>query len=151
MIRGIREISYLLNFFKAYKRLKKSKPFALSFDITSRCNLHCQYCYWWKNRVNKELSLNQIVKIASSYRKQGFVQANWIGGEPTLRPDVLRAVTSIFPVNWIVTNGIPVSSFDPFTLKNTWIVLSLDGVGEIHDKSRGKDQLYETIKKRFSI
>ena len=133
----------------AYVRLYRNKPIALSFDISGRCNLHCPYCYWWESRREKELSLKQIVKLAEEYWRQGIIQATWIGGEPTLRPDVLKAVTPIFPINWIVTNGIPVKNFDPFSLKNTWVILSLDGVGKAHDRSRNRKGLYKLLKKRF--
>ncbi len=133
----------------AYFRLYRNKPIALSFDISGRCNLHCPYCYWWESRREKELPLKQIVKLAKEYRSKGVIAATWVGGEPTLRPDVLKAVTPIFPINWIVTNGIPVGDFDPLTLKNSGVILSLDGVGQVHDKSRNRQGLYKLLKKRF--
>ena len=139
---------------QVFYNLYSGRPLALSFDISDFCNLHCPYCYWWESRKGEEIPLPKIVEIAKHYRRRGVLHATWIGGEPTLRPDVLRAVTSIFPINWVVTNGVDLVShshptFDLFRLPNTWIMLSLDGVGEVHDKSRGQSGLYEKIKARF--
>ncbi len=130
------------------------KKIAMSFDVTDFCNLKCPYCYWWESRRGQELELQKIVKLAKMYRKIGVIHVTWVGGEPMLRPDVLRAVTPIFPMNWIVTNGTDAGrvkdpDFDPFSLSNTAIIVSLDGVGDAHDKSRNKPGLYEAIKKRF--
>lgn len=131
--------------------LYRGRKVALSFDISDFCNLKCPYCYWWESRKGEELAADRIVSMARMYRKMGVLHATWVGGEPMLRPDVLRNVTEIFPINWIVTNGTNIykvkdSSFDPFALPNTRIIVSLDGVGEEHDKSRGKPGLYKTIK-----
>lgn len=131
-----------------------NRPLALSFDISGACNLNCPYCYWQKSKRRAQLSLDQIVKIAKKYRRQGIIHATWIGGEPTLRPDVLQAVTPIFPINWVVTNGIPIDNpqfpdFNLFSLLNTWIIVSLDGYEKAHDKSRNRPGLYKLIKQRF--
>lgn len=132
----------------------RGKKFAMSFDISDFCNLKCPYCYWWESRKGEELPIEKIVNIAKMYRKMGIIHATWVGGEPMLRPDVLREVTKIFPINWIVTNGTNIykakdASFDPFELTNTWIIVSLDGVGEAHDRSRNKPGLYESIKQLY--
>ena len=131
-----------------------NRPFALSFDISGACNLNCPYCYWQKSKRRAQLPLDQIVEIAKKYRRQGIIHATWIGGEPTLRPDVLQVVTPIFPINWVVTNGIPIDNpqfpdFDLFSLPNTWAIISLDGYGKAHDKSRNHQGLYKLIKQRF--
>lgn len=134
--------------------LKRGKRLSLSFDISDFCNLKCPYCYWWESRKGEELPLHKIVNLAKLYRRQGVVHATWVGGEPMLRPDVLAAVTPIFPINWIVTNGTDMGKvkkpgFDPFKLPNTSIIVSLDGVGEAHDRSRGRPGLYSEIRKRY--
>lgn len=134
--------------------LKTNKPLAIGFDVTNLCNLHCPYCYWQESKRDKQLDVDSIVEIAKKMRSRGVVHATWVGGEPTLRPDVLESVTPIFPINWIVTNGLPVNNpklkdFDPFKLPNTRIILSLDGLGEAHDKSRNRPGLYDLVKERF--
>lgn len=130
------------------------KKFAMNLDITDFCNLKCPYCYWWESRRGQELELEKIVALAKMYRKMGVIHVTWVGGEPMLRPDVLREVTKIFPINWIVTNGTNIykakdPSFNPLLLPNTWLIVSLDGVGEAHDRSRAKPGLYESIKSYY--
>lgn len=137
-----------------FHNLWTGKPISLSFDITTGCNLNCPYCYWQKSKRQTQLSVTEIVNLARKYRYQGIIHATWVGGEPTLRPDVLQAVTPIFPINWIVTNGIEIKhprfpDFDIFSLPNTSIIVSIDGVGTIHDYSRQHPGLYSAIKKRF--
>jgi len=143
-----RILSYMPQFLLG---LYRGRKVSMSFDITDFCNLHCPYCYWWESRKGEELPVEKIVNIAKLYRQMGIVHATWVGGEPMLRPDVLRAVTPLFPINWIVTNGTNIYKtkdphFDPFALPNTWIIVSLDGVGDAHDTSRNKPGLYEKIK-----
>ncbi len=134
--------------------LYRGKKISLSFDISDFCNLKCPYCYWWESRKGEELPVDRILEIAKMYRRMGVIHATWVGGEPMLRPDVLKQVTAIFPINWIVTNGTDTGSkilpgFDPFSLPNTQIIVSLDGVGEAHDKSRNKPGLYAQICERY--
>ena len=144
----------IATFLRVFFNLWTQKPIALSFDISGACNLNCPYCYWQKSKRQTQLPLDQIVNLAKKYRGHGIVHATWVGGEPTLRPDVLQAVTPIFPINWVVTNGIPVTqpslqNFNIFSLPNTSIIVSLDGVGEVHDHSRQRPGLYAIIKKGF--
>lgn len=144
----------ITTFPRIFFNLWTQKPLALSFDIAGACNLNCPYCYWQKSKRQTQLPLDKIVSLVKEYRRQGIIHATWIGGEPTLRPDVLQAVTPIFPINWIVTNGIPINhpsfpNFDIFSLPNTSIIVSLDGVGEVHDQSRQHPGLYAVIKERF--
>jgi MoaA/NifB/PqqE/SkfB family radical SAM enzyme len=142
---------------KAYFYARQGRPFAISMDITDFCNLKCPYCYWLASTQSQQLALAKIVKLAQYYRDQGIVHSTLVGGEPTMRPDVLEAVTAIFPMNWVVTNGTDAKSmvkgyekFDPTRdLPNTWVILSLDGVGEAHDKSRDHPGLYDLLKAKY--
>ena len=144
---------------KAVKTMRDGKPIAMSFDIADFCNLACPYCYWLENTEGKQLKLDQIVKITREAVDRGIIHATWVGGEPTLRPDVLEAVTKIVPLNWVVTNGSRVSkkmagseykNWDIEDLpSNAWPILSLDGVGNKHDASRNKAGLYDELVSRF--
>lgn len=89
----------------------------------------------------------------------GIIHATWVGGEPTLRPDVLEAAATETPLNWVVTNGMKVkktmagpdcTNWDIENLpKNVWFIVSLDGVGGYHNMSRAHVGLYEKIYSRF--
>jgi len=57
----------------------------------------------------------------------------WMGGEPLLRPDVLREGLKLFPRNHVTTNG----TIDLIELPNCIYVISIDGPPEINDAIRG--------------
>jgi Fe-coproporphyrin III synthase len=64
-----------------------------SVDVINVCNLHCTHCYWWLNRKEEGQELiadqwRQIIKKA--IKKQKIFVVTLLGGEPTLRPDVIE-------------------------------------------------------------
>lgn len=144
---------------KAVRSIREGKPMAMSFDIADFCTLACPYCYWLTSTQHQQLRLDEVVGITREAVVGGIIHATWIGGEPTLRPDVLMAVTPLVPINWVVTNGMFAKKglagkgweiWDVEDLpKNTWVIISLDGVSEAHDSSRNHPGLYAEIVNRF--
>lgn len=145
MGRGFRQIMqetpdyfHLLLKFANYKIFNKKSPIYGSADIINVCNLHCTHCYWWLNRKeNEELTVSQWSDIIrDKFKKQHVFIVTLVGGEPTLRPDVIELFVKEFPKRaCIVTNGtLPLKKYDD--LYFYWI--SIDGTEEIHDKIRGK-------------
>jgi sulfatase maturation enzyme AslB (radical SAM superfamily) len=123
----------------------RKKALMAGFDVTSRCNLHCPSCYWLRQKHHKEMDIEKIKELFRDLRKQGIIHCTYIGGEPTLRPDILEECTKIIPYNLIVTNG----TTTPLRIKNTLFALSVDGTQEIHDKVRCKG-LYQKIWDNYS-
>ena len=152
-------IQVLPTLVKAAGRLQRSLPIALSFDIADFCTLACPYCYWLESTEHKQLDIKQIISIVQKQVDNGIVHATLVGGEPTLRPDVITEIAKIVPIVWIVTNGMKVNkvmageeykNWDVEDLpKNVSIILSLDGVEEAHDRSRQRKGLYDELVKRF--
>lgn len=138
-------LSQLIISFKVFKSFSLKKPFAVSFDLTNKCNLHCPMCYWQTHKQKKELTDEEMIALAKKVRKRGIFQATWVGGEPLLRTKLLKKLVKIFPINWVVTNG----TLSLPKLKNTFYIVSLDGTQKIHDKIRQKN-LYKKIKKQIS-
>jgi radical SAM protein with 4Fe4S-binding SPASM domain len=64
-------------------------PFAGSFELTHRCNLHCQHCYLNSQcqSKNQELTTSQILPIIDTITQAGCLHLLLTGGEPLLRPD----------------------------------------------------------------
>ncbi len=62
----------------------------IHWDITTKCNYHCKYCYSWQdyessNNWQKESDLNTIKKILKSIELSSLpVFLGLLGGEPTL-------------------------------------------------------------------
>jgi MoaA/NifB/PqqE/SkfB family radical SAM enzyme len=76
-----------------------------------------------------------INKLSELRKLHGIQVMLWMGGEPLLRPDVLREGTKLFARNTVTTNG----TLDPIELPNCTYVISIDGPPEINDAIRGKE------------
>jgi Fe-coproporphyrin III synthase len=135
----------IVNFLKS--RITK-KPVAAGIELTNKCNLHCPMCYWWLTKPNDELDNPEMINLMISLRKQGIIHVTLVGGEPTLRPELVKKAAAIFPYTWVVTNG-SFSEKNAPPIKNTLYILSLDGTKKIHDQIR-MPGLYRKIKQNFS-
>jgi len=79
----------------------------VSIDVTYRCNLHCIHCYFSRQEYASELSVEEWIRhleIMKS-RKSPLYICGWLGGEPLLRPEVIRVGKQYFKSNIIFTNG----------------------------------------------
>jgi hypothetical protein len=73
-------------------------------------------------------------RLAEWRSRHGFQSMLWMGGEPLLRPDVLREGTQLFAHNTVTTNG----TLDLIELPNCRYVVSIDGPPQFNDAIRGK-------------
>ena len=132
--------------YATYKLFNKRSPFYGSADIINVCNLHCSHCYWWLNRKeNEELTVEQWKEvIEKKFKKNRVFIITLVGGEPTLRPDVVELFVNEFQKRvCIVTNGTyPLKKYKD--LYFYWV--SVDGTKEIHDSIRGKGAYASTRK-----
>jgi MoaA/NifB/PqqE/SkfB family radical SAM enzyme len=148
---------------KAYCNRKKKwiqdlkTPVALIFFVTSRCNLRCRHCFYWQELntdSEKELSIDEIRKIASSFEHP--VSLSLTGGEPFLRSD-LKEIIKAFNEGCgtqevgIATNGTLEATtvetvrgiLDEDSLSNFSVQISLDGLEKTHDAVRGVNGSFE--------
>ena len=122
--------------FSAAALKKHDFPRVVNYDITSRCNLECEHCYWKKTYDSaKELSDETWIKTFKEHRARGANTAYLTGGEPTLRPRLIEAADKIFPSMMMVSNGV--IRVDPKIRRR--IAVSVDGPAEIHNKIRRAD------------
>ncbi len=144
MGRGLRQIInetpayiYLFSKYAQYKLFNKKSPLYGSADIINVCNLHCTHCYWWLNRKeNEELTVEQWKKVIDEkFKKKHVFMITLVGGEPTLRPDIIELFAKEFPRRiCVVSNGtFPIKHYKGVYFY--WI--SIDGTKEVHDKIRG--------------
>ncbi len=106
-------------------------------DITSRCNLRCKHCFYYRDERSKakEIPDEEFLERLEGLRKRyGFFSALWEGGEPFFRKDLLAKGVEKFEFNIIPTNG----TVEMINLPNSIIVVSLDGPEKINDYIRGK-------------
>lgn len=87
-------------------------PLALIAELTHRCPLHCVYCSnpLELNARTAELSTEAWAKVFRQAAELGVLQADFTGGEPLARPDILELVSSArqagLYVN-LITSGLP--------------------------------------------
>jgi MoaA/NifB/PqqE/SkfB family radical SAM enzyme len=131
-------------------RNPKQFPVAM-VNITNRCNLRCKHCFVFREAnptsIQNEMDTKTMLKKLSSLQKKYDINTMlWMGGEPLLRPDVLKEGIKIFPKNHITTNG----TIDLIDFPNCIYVISLDGPPQYNDTIRGKgtyEKVMRTIKK----
>lgn len=128
---------------------------ALSLAIAQKCNLGCTYCYAEQGEFGgeaKDMPL-AVARSAVDVLLAGLptgARANlaFLGGEPLLNRDVLRATTEYAAAQAvargvaltfsITTNATVVTPDDGdfFEAHAFAVTVSLDGIGEVHDAQR---------------
>jgi MoaA/NifB/PqqE/SkfB family radical SAM enzyme len=83
-----------------------------------------------------------IRKLSELQGRHGIETMLWMGGEPLLRPDVLRKGAKLFERNTVTTNG----TIDLIDLPRCTYVVSLDGPPELNDGIRGKGAFGKVMK-----
>jgi len=125
-------------------------PLHLIFFVTSRCNLRCEHCFYWRelNKKKRELSLAEIEKVARSMGPLLWLALT--GGEPFLRRDLEEIAKTFVRYNRVRHISIPTNGFLPERIvsgvermvkenpETTFsVTVSFDGLEEMHDKIRG--------------
>lgn len=95
-----------------YIELRRRRPLLL-FEITTRCNLNCLFCYSvWKNEKpypRDELPTEQITPmLMKALRESGGSHVTFTGGEPLLRPDLEEIIAHLAQngiTSTLITNG----------------------------------------------
>jgi MoaA/NifB/PqqE/SkfB family radical SAM enzyme len=124
---------------------------AAMVNITNRCTLRCAHCFVYRdgnpNERDQEMDTpTMLARLAETQRLFGIQHMLWMGGEPLLRPDVVREGTRLFPTNTVTTNG----TLDLIDLPRCTYVVSIDGPPECNDAIRGKgafDKVMETLRR----
>lgn len=123
-------------FFLELNRTLFKKRFAAEFDVTDRCNLCCLHCYnhFTDEPIREEIHVETWEKRFDDMYGSGVRLVQLMGGEPTLRMDVVELAIKKFPFVYISTNGL-------IRIPREWkvkIILSIDGTKEKNDRIRGK-------------
>ncbi len=120
-----------------------------TFFLTSRCNARCPFCFYWRDRHTSrdELSLEEIERFSA-----GMGDLLWLlfsGGEIFIRKDLPEIVDAFYRNTHPVIITLPTNGLAPnLILPKVEQILagcpesavvckvSLDGVGEDHDRLR---------------
>lgn len=119
---------------------KRPRPFTFSHMVTNKCNCDCDFCFW-KYQVNEdELTLPEINNIYAQAKKEGFMNSILWGGEPLLRKDfteIAKASHDNGMYTKMATNGWYLADNHEFGRYTDLIFVSIDHIGEKHDRARG--------------
>lgn len=142
-----------LFFDQIIERLKiRRKPRVIQMPITGKCNSRCVTCNVWKVKNNKDINPDELARILAQpfFSKVSAIGIN--GGELTLIKDIEPIFDAILSVNslkniHVISNGlIPEKLYSTLSLLKSkanakgvkiGLTLSIDGVGIIHDQTRG--------------
>ena len=128
----------------------RGRPIFLSHLVTTRCNGHCAVCLW-RDQTRGEMPADTIDWLYRQAASAGIAQVVIWGGEPFLRDDLpalLRSAKRAGLVVHLITNGWFAQERWPEVrgLIETLIV-SLDDVGDAHDRQRGLPGLYDRLER----
>lgn len=148
-MRGQWIFNYIFNwptYLKYQLRIAK-RPYLVTFNLTNLCNSRCIMCHFWKNKKREnEITPEEIKHILQQNAMKNITQVALTGGEILLRPDIPEIIDIIYETTGIKphfgTNGLLPARLDHLIAakkdKIGGVMISVDGVGDIHDRIRGK-------------
>jgi len=139
-----------MNFNNQYALLRNQIKF-MQWDITKRCNLRCKHCRstdYYEGKQGEQiqdLSTEEVFQTLDDLAKNGVNRIHFLGGEPFMRPDLLKIVkyaSTLGIVCSINTNGTLLTDEIIDQLFDSHVYLltfSLDGASpETNDRIRGE-------------
>jgi MoaA/NifB/PqqE/SkfB family radical SAM enzyme len=131
-----------------------SPPFLILF-INSTCNQKCEHCFYWRNLNRRDdLTTDEIFALSRSLGR--IENLNLSGGEPFLRPAFAEICRQFIRHNQVRQIYVPTNGY--FTERTVTEIsatlqekdldlfvaeISLDGVGEFHNKFRGSPGAFQ--------
>ncbi len=137
--------SHLLQF-------SKDKRPVVVWNMTKRCNLRCIHCYAKAEDEayrGNELTTKEAKAFIDDLAAFGVPVILFSGGEPILRKDlpvlidyaVKKGIRAVISTNGTLITEKMAHIFSEYSL--SYIGISLDGIGDVHDAFRGKKGAYE--------
>ncbi|MCP8309745.1 MAG: radical SAM protein [archaeon] len=144
--RGLASVIKGVAWFGVTRPFVPGAPFQVVWNVTRACNLKCKHCYENAGKPDKnELNTEEAIRVIDILVDAEVVILAFSGGEPTVRPDILKLIKHASMRGMYVamaTNGIFLASIDRVReLKNAglrFVQISLDGIDpNTHDLFRG--------------
>ncbi len=127
-----------------------SSPKNVIWDVTYACNLCCPHCLTNSGiPCENELDTKGALLIIDRLAEAKVFSLSLSGGEPLLRPDILTLLRHASNTNMrveILTNGLvlPESMLEEIRdLPIFQVQVSIDGIGEQHDRFRGRKGAFD--------
>ncbi len=150
---------YIRNLYADYSFDNKSGniklPMRYILELTYRCNLKCPFCYITENRNIEELSVEEWLDIIDQIPP--FTIITFVAGEVLLKEGfdrIFKKASEKFRKVTLITNGLKLDEQTiDLLIKHKLFLLSvsLDAIGEKHDKIRNHPGLYDKIINNIGI
>ncbi len=116
------------------------------WNLIRRCNLTCKHCYTTSADIDfpGELTTEEIIHVMADLKNFGVPVLILSGGEPLLHPDIFKISETARQKGFYValsTNGTLITQDNIENIARIgyqYIGISLDGIGETHDRFRQK-------------
>lgn len=155
MLSKLKKLKYIWK----QRPLPLEKPIVLQFPINDICNSKCQMCRIWENKDKNSIIPENLRKALKNHLFDEIVSVGVNGGEPTLREDLPDLVEVLFQelpkleVISLISNGydyenviLQIDKVAKVVQKyhgKLDIMISLDGVGSVHDRVRGRSDFFK--------
>ncbi len=121
------------------------------WNIIRRCNLHCVHCYSDSHDrdYEGELTHTEARDVIDQLAEFEIPTVLFSGGEPLLRPDLFELADYARDQGMrcvLSTNGTLITDEVADKIRDggfAYVGVSIDGIGEVHDKFRGKEGCFE--------
>lgn len=137
------------------------RPTVLQFPVNDICNSGCEMCHIWRRKRDREITPEQLSKILDDPLYARVVNVGINGGEPTLRRDLgelvrmaceklprvrrFSLITNALVPKRVIAGIDAVGAVTTAHGKHLDVMLSLDGVGPMHDRVRGREGNFEGV------
>jgi radical SAM protein with 4Fe4S-binding SPASM domain len=144
--------SHLLHF-------SQDKKPVVVWNVSRRCNLNCMHCYADSHdrEYPDELTTDEGIALLDDLASFGAPTVLFSGGEPLMRPDLFTLVEHARERGLrcvLSTNGTLIDKEAAERIASTgfsYVGISFDGIGRLHDKIRGKLGAFEASIKALRL
>ncbi len=115
---------------------------AANFHLLKPCDSRCRFCFATFRDVDGRLDAADAERVINTLRDAGVVKLTFVGGEPTLHPDLgrlIRHAKACGMVTCVVTNGFRLDHLlDSHADVLDWVGLSVDSGDEAVQAELGR-------------
>ena len=164
LIKSLSQYVYLAQWFVRARFFGRKAPLQTVLFITDKCNLRCKHCSVYGSAGNKQRKFEDIIADMKYSYALGSRFIDLEGGEPTLwkeaKDERREAKGEYYTINDLIDAALEIGFFSITVTTNaqqdfSWIRpqsiwVSMDGVGEYHDRVRGEGtfaRLEENVRK----
>jgi radical SAM protein with 4Fe4S-binding SPASM domain len=122
------------------------RPIEINLELTHRCNLRCRMCGVWGKKNDRqlpELTPDEYNNLFGQMKDLGVHLVTLAGGEPFMRADLFDIIAAAKAKGLICnlfSNGTMIDRVKIgriFESRLDKIIISVDGIGPVHDAVRG--------------